>query len=112
MRLIESFVNKKEELGYKKAIQASLTFLFRVAGRKISALPYYVTGMIDYHFNPSALKQSNIEPFIDNEKIKCKSFAVDLHLPPDKNDPRLIECDATNMPFDDESISKIALHCA
>ena len=33
-------------------------------------------------------------------------------MPPDKNDPRLIECDAISMPFDDESISKIALHCA
>lgn len=194
MRLIKSFVNKKEELGYKKAIQSLLKFLLSVAARKILALPYYVTGMIDYHFNPNALKQSNIEPFINNEKIrqefidngfevidydinkadftqwlhevnfpeeyvekykevftekalehylssklldlnendvfidvaaasspwydlaenryKCKSFAVDLHLPPDKNDPRLIECDATNMPFDDESISTIALHCA
>ncbi|RJS78986.1 hypothetical protein CW713_08880 [Methanophagales archaeon] len=193
MSLIKSFVTKKEELGYKKAIRASVTFLFRVVARKISAFPYYVTGMIDYHFNPNALKQSEIEPFIDNEKIrqefidsgfevidyeidkadftqwihevnfpteysedygevftekalehylssklldlnendvfvdvaaasspwydlaerryKCKSFAVDLHLPP-KNDSRLIECDATNMPFDDESISKIALHCA
>lgn len=194
MGLIKPFLNKKEELGYIKAILASLKFLFRTTTRKISALPYYVSGMIDYHFNPNALKQSNIEPFIDNEKIrqefidngfevidydidkadfthwlhevnfpeeyvegykevftekalehylssklldlngndvfvdvaaasspwydlaekryKCKSFAVDLHLPPDKNDSRLIECDATSMPFDDESISKIALHCA
>jgi hypothetical protein len=194
MSLIKSFVNKKEERGYKKAVRASLKFLLSVAARKISELPYYVTCMIDYHFNPKALKQSAIEPFIDNEKIrqefidngfevmnyeidkadftqwihevnfpkdysegygavfiekalehylssklldlnendvfidvaaasspwydlsekryKCKSFAVDLHLPPDKNDSRLIECDATDMPFDDESISKIALHCA
>ncbi len=181
-------------MGYKKAIQASLKFLLSVAARKISTLPYYVSGVIDYRFNPNALKQSEIEPFIDNEKMRkefidngfeviiydidkadftqwlhevnfpeeyskayggvftekvlehylssklldlnetdvfvdvaaasspwydlaekrynCKSFAVDLHLPPDKNDPRLIECDATSMPFDDESISKIALHCA
>jgi hypothetical protein len=68
-------------------IKKGLTFLLSTAARKISALPYYVTGMIDYHFNPNALKQSKIEPFINNEKIKCKSFAVDLHLPPDKNDP-------------------------
>jgi hypothetical protein len=194
MNLIKSFINKKEEMGYKKVILASLKFLFSVATRRISGLPYYMTGMIDYHFNPNALEQSEIEPFIDNEKIrqefidngfevvdydidksdftqwlnevnfpteysegygevftekvlehylssklldlnendvfidvaaasspwydlaekryKCKNFAVDLHLPPAKNDPRLIECDATNMPFDDESISKIALHCA
>ena len=46
------------------------------------------------------------------KRYKCKSFAIDLHLPPDKNDPRLIEGDATDMPFDDESISKIALHSA
>ena len=42
----------------------------------------------------------------------CKSFAVDLHLPTNIKDPRLIECDATNMPFEDKSISKMALHCA
>lgn len=42
----------------------------------------------------------------------CKSFAVDLHLPKNIKDPRLIECDATDMPFEDNSISKIALHCA
>ena len=194
MSLIESFVNKKDEFGYKKAVRASLKFLFSIAARKISVLPYYVSGMIDYHFNPNALKQSEIEPFIDNERIrqefidngfevvdcdidkadfthwlhevnfpeeysesygevftekalehylssklldlnetdvfvdvaaasspwydlaekryKCKSFAVDLHLPPGKNDSRLIECDATDMPFDDGGISKIALHCA
>ena len=47
------------------------------------------------------------------EKIYgCKSFAVDLHLPTNIKDPRLIECDATDMPFEDKSISKMALHCA
>ncbi len=42
----------------------------------------------------------------------CHSYAVDLLLPPDKNDPRLIECDATNMPFENESVTKMAIHCA
>jgi len=193
MNLLRSFINKTHELGCRKAIQASLTFLFSSAVRKISAFPYYVSGMMDYYFNPNALKQGEIEPFIDNGKIrkefiangfevmdydidkadftqwlhevkfskeysksygdfftekalehylssklldlnendvfvdvaaarspwydlaekryKCRSFAVDLHLSP-KNDPRLIECNAIDTPFSDESTSKIALHCA
>lgn len=193
MSLVKSFINKKNEFGYKKAIRVSLKFLLSISARKISLLSYYVTGMMDYHFNPKALKQGNVDSFIDNEKIreefidnefevmdydidkadftqwlhevnfpgqyieeygevftekalehylsfkflelnendvfvdiaaasspwydlaekryKCKSFAVDLHVPP-KSGPRLIECDATHMPFSDESISKIALHCA
>jgi hypothetical protein len=49
-------------------IKKGLTFLLSTAARKISALPYYVTGMMDYHFNPNALKQSKMEPFINNEK--------------------------------------------
>jgi len=53
-------------------------------------------------------------PYYDQaeKKYKCKSYAVDLHLPANREDPRLIECDATDMPFEDGSISKMALHCA
>ena len=196
MSLIKSFVDKQNEIGFKNTATLALKYGCAICKRKIdliSTLPYSIPGLVDYHFNPKALKQSDIEPFIENEKIKkefidngfevidyeidkadftqwlhevnfpteyskaygevftekalehylssklldlnetdvfidvaaasspwydlaekrykCKSFAVDLHLPP-KNDPRLIECDATNMLFDDESISKIALHCA
>ncbi|MFC2005134.1 methyltransferase domain-containing protein [Chloroflexota bacterium] len=189
MSLIKSFIYIKEQAGYKAAINTSLDFLLK----KTYALPYYVSGMTDYYFNPNAFKQSNIAPLIDNKEIrkefidngfevidyeidkaefnqwlhevnftkyyseaygeaftekalehylssklldlnnkdvfvdvaaasspwydlvekryKCKSFAVDLNFPK-KDDPRLIECDATNMPFDDETIAKIALHCA
>ena len=53
-------------------IKKGLKFLLSEAAMKISALPYYVLGMIDYHFNPNALKQSEIEPFIDNEKINAR----------------------------------------
>jgi len=49
---------------------------------------------------------------LSEKYYKCRSFAVDFLLPPDKNDPRLIACDATNMPFEDESITRMALHCA
>ena len=197
MSLIKSFVDKQNEIGFKNTATLALKYGCAICKRKIdliSTLPYSIPGLVDYHFNPKALKQSDIEPFIENEKIrqefidngfevidyeidkadftqwihevnfpteyskaygevftekalehylssklldlnetdvfidvaaasspwydlaekryKCKSFAVDLHLPPDKNDSRLIECDATDMPFDDESISKIALHCA
>lgn len=193
MSLIKSFINKKNEFGYQKAIHSSVKFLTGAASRRFFTYPYHVYGLLDYHFNPNALKQSKIEPFIDKEKIRkefidngfevidyhidkadfiqwlhevnfpkeysnscgevftekalehylssrlldlnendvfvdiaaasspwydlsekrynCRTFAVDLHLP-FKNDPRLIECDATDMPFDNESISKIALHCA
>ena len=168
-------------------------YLSSVVLRKISTPLYYLSGILDYYFNPKALKQSNIEPFIDNEKIKmefikngfnvidyeinradfiqwlynvnfpreyielygevftekalehylssklldlnendtfidigagsspwyhlsekmykCRGFAVDFHLPKKMNSG-LIECDATAMPFDNENISKIALHCA
>jgi len=46
------------------------------------------------------------------KRYRCKSYAVDLHLPRNKTDSRLIKCDATSMPFTDGSISKMALHCA
>ncbi|MFC1920725.1 class I SAM-dependent methyltransferase [Chloroflexota bacterium] len=49
---------------------------------------------------------------LSEKYYKCSSYAVDLLLPPDKNDPRLIQCDATSMPFEDGSITRMALHCA
>lgn len=70
MNLLKSFINKTHELGCGEAIQASVNFLFGLVVKKILQSPYYVSGMIDYHFNPNALKQSNIEPFIDNGKIR------------------------------------------
>lgn len=194
---MRAFKIKRGEIGSKNAIKAALRFVCWVGLRKIEAiyiLLYSMPAVIDYYFNPNALKQSNIAPIVDHERIrkefidsgfevedyeinkddfaqwldevnfpkeyseayreaftekalehylssklvdlnkndvfvdvaaasspwydlaekryKCKSYAVDLHLPHDKTDSRLIECNATNMPFADRSISKIALHCA
>ncbi|MFC2066193.1 methyltransferase domain-containing protein [Chloroflexota bacterium] len=198
MSLVRAFISKRREIGSRHAIKLALEFVCSAIFRKfrvIYILLYSIPAQIDYYFNPSALKQSNIAPFVDNDRIRkefiyrgfevedfeinkadftkwlnevnfteeysdaygeaftekalehylssklldlnesdvfvdvaaaasspwydlsekryqCKSFAVDLHLPRGKTDSRLIQCDATNMPFADGSISKIALHCA
>jgi SAM-dependent methyltransferase len=46
------------------------------------------------------------------KRYKCKSYAIDLRLPKNNTDPRLIQCDATRMPFAEGSVTKMALHCA
>ena len=194
MQLINAFLDKKKEVGLRKALKTSLMFVYGMVKENVSSLPYYISGMTDYYLNPGTLKQRDVKRSVDNEKIKeefiesgfqvvdydidrddfnqwlhnikfpdayskaygdtftekalehylssklldldtndvfvdvaaasspwydlvekmyrCNTFAVDLHFPADRHDSRLIECDATSMPFDDGSISKIALHCA
>jgi ubiquinone/menaquinone biosynthesis C-methylase UbiE len=52
-------------------------------------------------------------PFYDlvEKKYRCRCFAIDLNAPK-TGDSRFIQCNATNMPFENASISKMALHCA
>ena len=73
MSLARAFINKRREIGSKHAIKLALEFVCSAVFRKIRViyiLLYSIPAQIDYYFNPNALKQSNIAPFVDNDRIR------------------------------------------
>ncbi len=86
---------------------------------------YFIEKALEHYLSSKLLDLNKKDVFVDvaassspwyelaENQYGCKSFAIDLHFPAGtKDDPKFIECDATKMPFENGSISKIALHCA